>query len=211
MKFVMAPLVFAAGFAVGFAVTGVFALPVVVQCLVGAGLGGLLAQPVWSYYADRDARTAVHGLFGDVARDVEAPDGDAPAPAGAIQVEAARAIATDARPADRFSTRLRPVQCPSCGARYERRPETTFHGFQRFTCGECRMVLRGPLSWGDRALWWGSGLLVGGIAFMGRGEWHSSLLRAHPLWVLGITLLSLPVLVDLATLLFPRRRKTFLR
>lgn len=210
MKFLMSALAFLAGFVVARLALGHFGLSPVVQLLGGAGLGTLVAQPVWSYYADLAAFRKARGLFGDVPHDTEADD-VVPHRVRGEGVEAARAIAARSRPADGFAARLRPVVCPSCGVPYERRPETTFFGFQRFTCGECRMVLRGPLFWGFRLWYWGGFAAVVGLVVAAAHGWHPDFQRGNALALIVAIATSIAVVIDLVTLLFPRRRTTFLR
>lgn len=211
MKFVLSACAFGGGFAIASVVLGLFGLSPVVQLLGGAWLGYLVAQPVWSWYADREAFKRVRGLFGDAAADAEVAADDVPQAVPAGGLEAARSIAARSEPPDGLATRLRPVQCPACGVHYERRPETTFLGFQRFTCGECRLALRGPLKWGFGAYYWLSIVGVAAVVLAAGRGWHPGMLRGHEVAALIFALGTFAALVDAVTLLLPRRRRTFLR
>ena len=198
MKYVFSVFTFVAGYAMARVLLEHFGLSPVVQLLGGAAFGYAAAQPVWSYYARRDAEAAVRGIFGSVAEgDLAA--GDVERNSSSAEVQAAPQVVT---------SRLRPTTCPSCRSPYERKPETTFLGFQRFKCTECLLTTRGPLKVGYRVLYWAS--IFSAAALATAGAFHGENLRSHPLSVVIFVMGVAAAFVDAKALLMPRQRRTLL-
>ena len=189
MKYVVSVFAFVAGYAVARVVLELFGLSPVVQLLGGAAFGYAAAQPVWSYFARRDAEATVRGIFGSVA-EVGHPAGNAQHNPSNVEVQAgSQLVPSRSDEADGFRIRLHPTNCPSCGSLYERKPETTFLGFQRFRCAECLLTTRGPLKAAYRALYWVS--IASAAALVAAGSFHGEHLRSHPLSVVILSLIHI--------------------
>ena len=113
MKYVVSVFAFVAGYAVARVVLALFGLSPAVQLLGGVALGYAAAQPMWSYYAKRDAEAVVRGIFGSVA-EVAHPAGNAGHDPSSAEVQAgSQGVASRSDEAGGFRTRLHPTNCPS--------------------------------------------------------------------------------------------------